>query len=407
MADTPTPKVSSWRNIFVPNYALLYRLVVVPLCWRNRVKLDVSEIAGIKPPFVVVSNHPSLYDWAYVARAIWPQPITFLVARYFFYHRMLGPVLKKNGAIPKSMFAADYQAAKSSLQVIRNGGVYGFFPEGRRSVYGELETISQSSFSLIKRMGVMVVNVHIDGGYLATPKYNNRLRHGPIKVKASVLFTADDLAKLNDPAGTQRLLQALDYNDFDYAQHHVFKSKVRAENLESILYICPHCQSEFTMRTQGNLITCSLCQAAAELDAHYRFTDRTLSGSKSWPGDIRQWYLLQKQTEAKRVDAPDFVMQGHVVLKQPIGGSETFTAVGEGQLSISRAGLAFEGHRNDQPYTIHIPIQSLKAIAFDVNESFEAYLGQEYFNFVPDQPQMSVKWSVVYEQLYLLSLSDA
>ncbi len=381
------------------SYSLIYRLLVVPLCWRNTVHFDKSAIRTLKPPFVVVSNHPSFYDWAYVAKAIWPHRVTFLVARYYFYNRFLGPFLRANGAIPKSMFAADYQAAKRSLAVVRQGGVFGIFPEGRRAVYGELETVSSSAFSLIQRMGVPVVNVHIEGGYLATPKYSNTVRHGRVSVKASLLFSVEDLAALDVASGHQKLFDALYYNDFDRANKFAFRSAIRAENLESILYLCPQCGQEFTLKTKGNEITCKVCGAAARLDACYEF--QTLTPGKHWPLNIREWYLLQKKTEASRVTGPEFSMQGFVTLKQPQGGQETFTIVGHGIVTISHEGLRYEGTRLDQPFSLHIPLNSLKAIAFDVNESFEAYLGQEYFNFVPENPLTAVKWSVVYEQLYL------
>lgn len=361
-------------------YNFLYRFVANPfICKRNNAVIDAEEIRDIKPPFVAICNHPGFFDWAYAAKALRPHFVSFMTAKYYFFNPFLGFLLNRIGAIPKQLFSPDISTIKQCIRVIKDGGVLCFYPEGRLSAYGEIETVSDGTFALLKKLNVPVVNIHIDGSYRSTPKFNMSLRKGEIKVKASLLFTKADLESLSIEEGKKLVFDALYYNEFDENNLRSFSDKRIAEGLENILYICPKCKSEFTLETKGNRICCSVCNNSLVLDEFYRFhkVNDDCVGFK----DIREWYLFQKDTERNRVLDPDFEMQGHVVLKQPVKKFEMFSCVGDGYARICKEGFSYTGKKNGEVFYLSVPLDSLPALLFGANENFEVYRGNDVLLF--------------------------
>ncbi len=382
-------------------YDVLYFGFINPLiCKRNNVVVNAEEINDLKPPFVAICNHPGFFDWAYAAKALRPHYVSFMTAKYYFYNRYAGFLLRHLNAIPKQLFAADVQTVRNSLHLIKNGDILCFFPEGRLSAYGELETIADNTYALLMLLNVPVVNIHIDGSYRSTPKYNNRLKKGRIDVKASILFQQSDFKNIDKATGQKLVYNALYYNEFSDDVIREFKSKNIAEGLENILYMCPKCKKEFTMKTKRNRMLCMECGNSITLDDHYRFH---ADNGSICPDNIRAWYLFQKEVEKNRiVESNDFEIKGHVVLKQPLGKIEMFTKVGEGTAIANKDGFTYIGTKQEEDFKLHVPLNILRGLLFGANQDFEVYHGNEIYYFEPDDKRHSVKWAVVYEQIYLL-----
>ena len=380
-------------------YCFFYGLLAGS-CRKRNIHIDNGAISQLKPPFVAVCNHPSFFDWLYAAMALQPHRPSIIISRYYCFHPLLGPLLRRLGTIPKDLFSPDVQTVRESLQVVRMGGSICFFPEGRLSPDGAMETVAPATGRFLKRLGVPVVNIHIEGGYLTTPKYNHKPRCGRIDVTARPLFSAGELAALSVEEIDARLVQALAYDEFavQAEKRIVFESRGRAERLEYLLYQCPRCGAEFTGVSHGSFFSCKACGNRVELDARYDF--HPLDGGVS-PPTIRDWYQLQRQTESRRVcEDEQLCLREKVILKMPRGGLHWFKPVGRGEAVLDRTGLRYSGTRDGKPYELFVALDTLPALTFGVNENFELYRGGEFFYFLPEHPARSVKWSVVHEQLY-------
>ena len=58
-------------------------------------------------PAIVLCNHGSFIDFIYAQSLLIKSRPHFVVARLYFYHKLLGWLLRKLGCFPKSMFALD------------------------------------------------------------------------------------------------------------------------------------------------------------------------------------------------------------------------------------------------------------------------------------------------------------
>ena len=139
-----------------------------------------NKTGTLEGPAIVLCNHGSFLDFIYAAALIWKSKPHFVVARLYFYHSVLGWLLRKVGAFPKSMFAMDMENAKNCLTVLKNREILAMMPEARLSTTGRFEDIQSNTYSFIKKAGVDVYAIKISGDYLADPKWGKGFRRGII-----------------------------------------------------------------------------------------------------------------------------------------------------------------------------------------------------------------------------------
>ena len=200
MAEKPwkTP----WYLTCLEAIILSYYMVIAKL----KIKKDPS-IKDIKGPFLMLQNHGSFIDFIYAAGLLRKYKPHFIVARLYFYHNFLRSLLQKVGAFPKSMFALDMENAKNCLTVLKNREILTMMPEARLSTAGRFEDIQDNTYSFIKKSGVAVYTVKIDGGYLADPKWGKGFRRGAlVEVELDILYTAQQVKDLSP----EQLRQAMD-----------------------------------------------------------------------------------------------------------------------------------------------------------------------------------------------------
>ena len=142
-------------------------------------RLLASEVSGqsnipLHANFIVAANHCSHLDMGLVKVALGPagRDITSLAAAdYFFRNRYRRAYFKnftnlvpmeRTGSIRKSMDTAE--------QVLRQGKSMVVFPEGTRSVTGEMAEFLPSLGYLALRSGVGLLPAYLDGTYASMPK---------------------------------------------------------------------------------------------------------------------------------------------------------------------------------------------------------------------------------------------
>ncbi len=137
-------------RIFVkPFLWLKYRPVVV-----NRQNLMVKDGA------IFVCNHISMGD-PLLLGLISLRYIHYMAKRELFKNPFLRVVFKGLLAFPVSRHKADVQSLKMAFELIKNGKVFGIFPEGKRSITGEIDEIERGTAFLAVRSGAPVIPVYI------------------------------------------------------------------------------------------------------------------------------------------------------------------------------------------------------------------------------------------------------
>ena len=373
---------------FIRFLTKIYGFFVYGIRFRMTAEPMKEKIQG---PAIIVSNHTSLIDWYYASRLFYRERIVFIIARTFYYNRITRFFFEKTGNIPKSVFTRDYESAKASLRVIKDGGILALFPEGRLTVSGRTQTFDPSTPGFLKKCGVPVYGMHIQGGYLAKPKWAGKRKHPPVHVSSVLLFSADDLKRLGVNEIAEKLENYMKNDDFKWLAEHPeinYPDRDLAKGLENILITCPKCGSDFTLESKGTEIRCTKCGFEATLEPRYRFVSQY-----SCPHNFAESYDKQLILLKSLINDESFQMKSHVTLYVPSNG--IFTAVkkaGEGTCVLNRYGLTYTGTNDGKTDILSFPLESMYCLTYASGKKFEIYSGKDYYRFVPDDKRQCIKW---------------
>ena len=111
---------------------------------------------------IVVSNHWALSDPILMA-LISPRVVHFMAKQELFQNPAARFVLMRGlYAFPVNRKHADMASLKQAMAVLQKGKVFGIFPEGRRSVTGELDELERGAAFLALRCNVPILPVYSD-----------------------------------------------------------------------------------------------------------------------------------------------------------------------------------------------------------------------------------------------------
>ena len=351
----------------------------------------VNKIGKPNNPSIILCNHGSFMDFIYAAALLRKYKPHFIVARLYFYHSVLGWLLRKVGAFPKSMFAMDMENAKNCLTVLKNKEILAMMPEARLSTTGRFEDIQSSTYSFIKKSGVDVYTIKISGDYLADPKWGKGFRRGAVvEAELDILFTAEQVQALSMEQLQQGVEQRLSYDEWEWLQQRpriCYRGYRIAEGLENILTTCPVCNGQHTLITKKNKVFCEHCGYLTAVDNRYQF-DKGFRFT-----DLRQWYDWQKQLlEQEIIQNSDYTLTSKVELRLPSDGNGMTRHGGYGDCTLNREGLTYSGTKDGENVELHFSIQRIYRLLFGAGENFEIYDGTQILYFVPEERRSAVDW---------------
>jgi 1-acyl-sn-glycerol-3-phosphate acyltransferase len=127
---------------------------------RYRIRTHHTDRVPARGPVVLAANHIGVIDGPLLA-ILSPRPVHALTKHEMFRGRT-GRFLARVGQVPVDRFHPDPAAIRTSLRVLRDGGVVGVFPEGRRGD-GELRRFHHGAAYLALVSGAPVVPVILLG----------------------------------------------------------------------------------------------------------------------------------------------------------------------------------------------------------------------------------------------------
>lgn len=109
---------------------------------------------------IIVSNHISLLDPILVA-LISPRPVHFMAKAELFASKLTNAFFRAFYAFPVHRKSADLTSLKNALKVLDSGKIFGIFPEGKRSVTGELDEFEKGASLLALKSKSPIIPVYI------------------------------------------------------------------------------------------------------------------------------------------------------------------------------------------------------------------------------------------------------
>ena len=279
---------------------LLIRILSKIMLINKKYKVEKINMEGLKPPYMLLSNHMSFIDFELVAMGTGMNKVNNVVNIDGYYRRPW--LLTWIGSICTRKFTNDIHLIRSIKKVLSRGDILCMYPEARYSPCGTTSFLPDSLGMLIKRNKVPVVVAIHRGNYLHAPFWNFRKkRKVPLHTTMTLLFTAEEAATLTVEEINTKLREAFQYNEYNYQKENgiLIKEPFRAEGIHKILYHCPNCNTEHKMASKGAELFCTECGKHWLLNE-----DSTLSateGVTEFPHvpDWFEWERLQVRAQVR------------------------------------------------------------------------------------------------------------
>ena len=362
-----------------------------------------------KGPYIVVSNHASRLDYIYAGIAFLPHRLNWIAGYNEFFRSHLAFVFRMLQVIPKRNFTPDVYTIRQFSNIIRKGGKVIIFPEGMSSISGSNQPCALGSGNLLKHFGVPVLMTKIKGGYLTNTKYCLDERAGRVDVVVDRLFTPEDLLRMSADEVQRALDLALRHDDYAWNK----TERVRflgagrmAHNLHHLLYRCPRCKAEFTMRGSGDEIRCSACGNGAKLNEYYDL--EPFDPSCVIPETPRVWFDQERAEVRRQVAQGGFVLAERVRLGVLprfgyLKNQKTSEIVGEGELRLDLSGLTYRGTKAGEPFEFHLNPDQVPTYGMCTDVTFfYTFYRNDYYEFIPET-ESTAKWLFCTEEIHRLA----
>lgn len=347
----------------------------------------------VKGPALLISNHTSNDDYKFIAAAVRPARITFLVTYHFFTFKKFAPWLKAIGAIPKYQFTTDLEAMRKIQYVVqKEKGVVYIAPEGTVYASGHLGYISPAIAKMIRFLKVPVYACRIEGAGLGNAKWSTYKHKGKVSIHTEKIIDGPEATSLSRDEIMQRITSYLTYNEFDFQKREnvIVKGDDKAVGFETMFYKCPCCGSEFKIKTEGNDVICTECGAKATFQDDFTFKWST---DKQYFENYSQWYDWQYSCVKEEVANPGFRMEAEVDYGIDKPGVDNYIKVGRGKLTFTHEGWDYDGtydgktiHEHDDPLAVFI-------VTLKAGHHFELPNRDGHNRvFYPENPMTSMKW---------------
>ena len=365
-------------------YALIFLIVRLWQGRRCRVELDEALLKQAEPPYILLANHQSFFDFYYVSQLSHPRNPSFLVNQFYCTRPVLRHMAKPGGILAKKLFTPDLGAAAGLLRMTRKGYPIVIFPEGRLSPDGRSNPIVEPGGALYKKLGVDLVLVKLKGAYFADPKWRRRGYRCTVRVEVARVLKRGEVAETPAEA-LDRLIAETLWSDAADDAADVYPQRDKAAGLENILYRCADCGALYTTKGEGNTLVCSACGASHMLDQTYRFTDG--------PETISAYYDRIREMERETLD--DFSLAAEVETKV-FGADGRVVKKERGECTLTPEAFAY--HSASEDFTI--PTAQLPALCFSCGKEFELYHEGLLHYFYPlTQPRQTARWALLIDMI--------
>ena len=384
--------------------ALIQILSKIMLAGKEH-KVEKINTEGLKPPYMMLSNHMSFVDFELASLGTFPHRVNNVVNIDGYYMRPW--LMEWIGAICTRKFTMDLHLIKSIKKVFERGDVLGMYPEARYSPCGTTSYIPESVGALVKRCRVPVVAVVHHGNYLHAPFWNFRKkRKVPLYTTFTKILTTEEIDALSIEEINAKVKEALTYDDYKYQKENNIRitEPFRAEGLHKILYKCPSCKAESKMASEGTKLFCRECGKVWEMTELGELLAK--SGDTEF-SHIPDWFEWQRGEVRAEIERGEYSFSDEVDVYS-LPGCYKFEPLGKARLTHDvENGFVLEGTYRDKPYRIQrSPLQTISLhTEYDFPhvkpfDCIDISTEKDSFYCYPDKENVITKLSLATEEIY-------
>lgn len=166
----------------------------------SRIKVTVNGLANIDPTqsYVYMSNHQSNFDIP-VLLAYLPVQFRWLAKAELFKIPIFGRAMRGAGYVKIDRFnrEAAFESINEAAEKMKNGVSVMIFPEGTRSLDGNIRSFKKGGFIMAVDAGVPIVPVVIKGTWPIMDKSSLRINTGEVSLNIETPIATTDYTREN------------------------------------------------------------------------------------------------------------------------------------------------------------------------------------------------------------------
>ncbi|MBO7359747.1 MAG: VTT domain-containing protein [Clostridia bacterium] len=346
---------------------------------RQKLTLEPGDLEKAEEPYVLMSNHPSFWDFYYIDRLPFKRRPMIVVNEFYTRRPFLRKLAPKCGIIPKKLFSPDIKSVAGIMKALRKGWSVNVFPEGRMSIDGTTYPFPAGTGGFFRKMGKDLVLVNISGAYTSKPKWRDRFFRSDITVSVKRVIKSDELASMSPEEVEAAIKESISSTGGDLPPK-PYRRKDLARGIEKVLFRCPDCGALYSLTGKGVTISCSACGSSHVFDGYYRLEDgRT----------VADCYAAAKEIERRELAST--VLETRVCTKVFLPDGKTRKETGV--CRMDRENFVYEPD-GGEPFTI--PLEQTEALAFSCGEEFELYNDEDLYYFYPVENRLqTVRWGLL------------
>ncbi len=370
-------------------------------------KIKKIRMEGVKPPYILLCNHNSFFDYLIMFVATVPYIGVYPAAPNVFLGKE--KFLRKVGCVPKRKYTKDISLIRLAKRVVKNGDMMCIFVEARHSLCGKTEVISDSVGQMAKHLGVPVVTLRMSGHHLSNPFWNvKRFRLGlGTEALMTQIYTSDELKTASNDEINKKIKESLYNDDFRWQSKNrkKIKSKNRAKGLHNALYQCPCCLKE-TMNSSGSELYCEHCGKRWSLNYYGELEANDGKTEFKFPTD---WYDWEREQVKKEVADGTYYFESDCVVND-LPNSKGFVRLGKGKFVHDMEGYHLNGIQDydGKEFSMEIPASDQYACHVEFEYKFGGFKDciclntLDYTWYVyPENPQFNgTKISLATEEIF-------
>lgn len=398
-------------------YPIRQPLIIVWLIWLlsrimligKKYKVEKINMEGLKPPYILLSNHMYFIDFELCAMGTLPHRVNNVVSIDGYYRRPW--LMELIGAIGTRKFTTDLHLIKSINRVLKKGDILSMYPEARYSPCGTTSYMPESLGKLIRMNKVPVVAVVHRGNHLHSPFWNFRKkRKVPLHTTITQILTAEQVKSMSAEEINEAVKKALTYDDYRYQKENgiLITEPFRAEGLHKVLYQCPHCLTESRMASRGTEIYCTECGKRWTLNE-----DGTLSANNGETefSHVPDWFEWEREQVRSQVQRGEYSFCDDVEVYS-LPRCWKFERLGDAKITHDpENGFVLKGNYNGNDYIINrTPLENNSLhIEYDYCyikpfDCFDISTDKDSFYCYPKKENVVTKLAFATEEIYQAAL---
>ncbi|MBI2069753.1 MAG: 1-acyl-sn-glycerol-3-phosphate acyltransferase [Elusimicrobia bacterium] len=321
-----------------------------------------------KGPALIIAPHVNFLDPIF-ALATMPRPPRFIGDAFFtFSNPLLAWVMWLAGVVPVDRSRPDPYALRQYLRLMSHGELCVLFPEGARSLHGEVMPPMTQAVKLIAKLKIPVATVALEGAYDSWPRWDPQIRQpwGRVRVRFVEMLKTGESPRLNgkpqdvydrrrgiDVESERReIRRSLDQAARGEPEATVLTRRGRPQAVPRLLCFCPECAqpSGLAWNHKTKLLTCSRCLLELRVLKH-GLAARRATGDET-PRSIAAWFH-QMQNALRNKNSEDLTVASKVSARVRENTDESDAPFEPASVRIDQHGLAF---RNSQ-LMLHVPLK--------------------------------------------------